>query len=252
MNGTHLFDLTGLTAFVAGAGRGLGRGCALALAAAGAEVICAARTESELLSLVAEIERAGGKASACVLDVTDRAAVRSVIAGLDRLDIVLANAGSNRPKPYLDVPDEDLDFLLDLNLAAMFVLGQAAAQKMLAQGHGGSIIHMTSQMGRVGGMNRSVYCATKWGLEGLVRASAIELAPHGIRVNAVAPTFVDTPLTKPFFEDPAFSQWVMDRLPIQRLATVEEVAGAVVYLASPVAASVTGTSLAVDGGWTAQ
>ena len=126
------------------------------------------------------------------------------------------------------------------------------AGQMLAQGHGGSIIHMTSQMGRVGGMNRSVYCATKWGLEGLVRASAIELAPHGIRVNAVAPTFVDTPLTKPFFEDPAFKQWVMERLPIQRLATVEEVAAAVVYLASPGAASVTGTSLAVDGGWTAQ
>jgi NAD(P)-dependent dehydrogenase (short-subunit alcohol dehydrogenase family) len=252
MSSQHPFNLDGLTAFVAGAGRGLGRGCALALAAAGAEVICAARTESELAALVDDIRSAGGRASACVLDVTDRAAVRRVIGGLDKLDIVLANAGSNRPKPYLDVPDEDLDFLLDLNLAAMFVLGQAAAQKMLALGRGGSIIHMTSQMGRVGGMNRSVYCATKWGLEGLVRASAIELAPHGIRVNAVAPTFVDTPLTKPFFEDPAFSQWVMDRLPIQRLATVEEVAGAVVYLASPVAASVTGTSLAVDGGWTAQ
>ena len=111
---------------------------------------------------------------------------------------------------------------------------------------------LTSQMGRVGGMNRSVYCATKWGLEGLVRASAIELAPHGIRVNAVAPTFVDTPLTKSFFEDHAFKEWVMERLPIQRLATIEEVAAAVVYLASPGAASVTGTSLAVDGGWTAQ
>ena len=246
------FDLTGLTAFVAGAGRGLGRGCALALAAAGANVICAARTKSELQSLVAEIKADGGSASVCVLDVTDRAAVRETIAGLPRLDILLANAGSNRPKPYLEVPDEDLDFLLDLNLAAMFVLGQAAAHKMLEGERGGSIIHMTSQMGRVGGLNRSVYCATKWGLEGLVRASAIELAAHGIRVNAVAPTFVDTPLTKPFFEDPAFKQWVMERLPIQRLATVEEVSGAVVYLASPVAASVTGISLAVDGGWTAQ
>jgi NAD(P)-dependent dehydrogenase (short-subunit alcohol dehydrogenase family) len=248
----HPFDLTGLTAFVAGAGRGLGRGCALALAAAGAEVVCAARTESELTALAAEIEAAGGKATVSVLDVTDRAATRACIAALPRLDILVANAGSNRPKPYLDVPDEDLDFLLDLNLAAMFVLGQAAAQKMRAQGRSGSIIHMTSQMGRVGGMNRSVYCATKWGLEGLVRASAIELAPHGIRVNAVAPTFVATPLTKPFFEEPAFAAWVMERLPIGRLATVEEVAAAVVYLASPAAASVTGTSLAVDGGWTAQ
>ena len=246
------FSLEGQTAFVAGAGRGLGKGCALMLAEAGAEVICAARTESELVELVAEIKAAGGKASACVLDVTDRATVRQVIADLPRLDILVANAGSNRPKPFLEVPDEDLDFLLDLNLASMFVLSQAAAQKMLAQGHGGSIIHMTSQMGRVGGMNRSVYCATKWGLEGLVRASAIELAPHGVRVNAVAPTFVDTPLTKPFFEDPAFKEWVMERLPIQRLATIEEVAAAVVYLASPGAASVTGTSLAVDGGWTAQ
>ena len=246
------FSLEGQTAFVAGAGRGLGKGCALMLAEAGAEVICAARTESELVELVAEIQAAGGKASACVLDVTDRATVRQVIADLPRLDILVANAGSNRPKPFLEVPDEDLDFLLDLNLASMFVLSQAAAQKMLAQGHGGSIIHMTSQMGRVGGMNRSVYCATKWGLEGLVRASAIELAPHGIRVNAVAPTFVDTPLTKPFFEDSAFKEWVMERLPIQRLATIEEVAAAVVYMASPGAASVTGTSLAVDGGWTAQ
>ncbi|HKK30298.1 MAG TPA: SDR family oxidoreductase [Alphaproteobacteria bacterium] len=248
----HPFDLSGMTAFVAGAGRGLGRGCALALAEAGAKVICAARTESELVDLAEEIRAAGGQASVSVLDVTDRTATRQAIADLPRLDILVANAGSNRPKPYLEVPDEDLDFLLDLNLASMFVLGQAAAQKMLAQGTGGSIIHMTSQMGRVGGMNRSVYCATKWGLEGLVRASAIELAPHGIRVNAVAPTFVDTPLTKPFFEDPAFRQWVMERLPIQRLATVEEVAAAVVYLASPATASVTGTSLAVDGGWTAQ
>ena len=246
------FDLTGLTAFVAGAGRGLGRGCALALADAGAEVICAARTESELTELADKINAAGGKASACVLDVTDRPKVRRVIADLPKLDIMVANAGSNRPKPYLEVPDEDLDFLLNLNLASMFMLGQAAAQKMMAGRAGGSIIHMSSQMGRIGGPNRSVYCATKHGLEGLVKASALELAPEGIRVNAVAPTFVDTPLTKPFFEDKAFSDWVFERMPIQRLATVEEVAAAVVYLAAPVSASVTGTSLAVDGGWTAQ
>lgn len=246
------FDLTGLTAFVAGAGRGLGRGCALALADAGAEVICAARTESELVALADEINATGGTASICLLDVTDRTKVRQVMADLPRLDILVANAGSNRPKPYLEVPDEDLDYLLNLNLASMFVLGQAGAQKMLDQGRGGSIIHMSSQMGRVGGPNRSVYCATKFGLEGLVRASALELAPHGIRVNAVAPTFVDTPMTKPFFADKAFSDWVFDRMPIRRLATVEEVAAAVVYLAAPGSASVTGTSLAVDGGWTAQ
>jgi NAD(P)-dependent dehydrogenase (short-subunit alcohol dehydrogenase family) len=246
------FDLTGLTAFVAGAGRGLGRGCAIALADAGAEVICAARTESELIDLAGEINGGGGKASVCLLDVTDRARVRQVIADLPKLDIMVANAGSNRPKPYLEVPDEDLDYLLNLNLASMFILGQATAQKMVAQGHGGSIIHMSSQMGRVGGPNRSVYCATKFGLEGLVKASALELAPHGIRVNAVAPTFVDTPMTKPFFENKEFSDWVFDRMPIGRLATVEEVAAAVVYLAAPAAASVTGTSLAVDGGWTAQ
>ena len=246
------FDLTGLTAFVAGAGRGLGRGCATALADAGAEVICAARTESELLELADEINAGGGKASTCVLDVTDRAKVRKVIAGLPRLDILVANAGSNRPTHYLEVKDEDLDYLLNLNLASMFILGQAAAQKMVADGNGGSIIHMSSQMGRIGGPKRSVYCATKHGLEGLVKASALELAPHRIRVNAVAPTFVDTPLTKPFFEDKAFADWVYDRMPIGRLATVEEVAAAVVYLAAPGSASVTGTSLAVDGGWTAQ
>lgn len=244
------FRLDGQVALVTGAGRGLGRGCALALAAAGAEVIALSRTGPELVSLVAEIEATGGRARALICDVTDGAAVRAAIEGLAKLDVLVNNAGSNRPQPFLEVDEETLDRLLTLNLRAAFVVAQAAA-RVMARGGGGAIVHMSSQMGHVGGRGRTVYCATKHAIEGLTKAMAIDLAPYRIRVNAVAPTFVETPLTRPFFDDPAFKADVLDRILCGRLARVEEVAAAVVYLASPAAAMVTGTSLLVDGGWTA-
>jgi NAD(P)-dependent dehydrogenase (short-subunit alcohol dehydrogenase family) len=242
--------LDGQVALVSGAGRGIGRGCARALAQAGAEVIALSRTAAELASLVAEIEAAGGKAQAMVLDVTERGAVRAAIEGLERLDVLLNNAGSNQPQPFLEVEDTVLDRLLELNVTAAFVVAQSAA-RVMARGPGGAIVNMSSQMGHVGSARRTVYCATKHAIEGLTKAMAVDLAPHNIRVNAIAPTFVETPLTRPYFDDPAFKAMVHDKILAGRLATVEEVAAAVVYLASPAAAMVTGTSLRIDGGWTA-
>ena len=244
------FRLDGQLALVSGAGRGIGRGCALALAAAGAEVIALSRTAAELEALVGEIEAAGGRARALVCDVTDTAGVRAAIGRLEGLDVLVNNAGSNRPQPFLEVEDAVLDRLLTLNLRAAFVVAQVAA-RLMARSGGGAIINMSSQMGHVGGATRTVYCATKHGIEGLTKAMAIDLAPHKIRVNSVAPTFVDTPLTRPFFDDPTFKAAVLDQILFGRLARIEEIAAAVVYLASPAAAMITGTSLLVDGGWTA-
>jgi NAD(P)-dependent dehydrogenase (short-subunit alcohol dehydrogenase family) len=184
-------------------------------------------------------------------DVTDSAAVRDAFAGLGRLDILVNNAGLNRPQPFLEVDEATLDLLLGLNVRAAFLVAQAAARLMVANG-GGVIINMSSQMGHVGSdLNRTAYVMTKHAVEGLTKAMAVELAPKGVRVVSIAPTFITTPLTKPFFDDPVFKKWVLDRIPLGRLGTVDEVASAVVFLASPAAALVTGSSLLVDGGWTA-
>jgi NAD(P)-dependent dehydrogenase (short-subunit alcohol dehydrogenase family) len=241
------FDLRGLTAFVTGAGRGLGRGCALALHAAGAQVIGAARTQGELQTLVDEM----GSGEFRVLDMTDSGAVRDTIGALPALDILVNNAGWNRPQHTLDVDDETFDTMVDLNMRSVFVAAQAAARRMAHNG-GGSIINMSSQMGHVGGPLRSVYCMTKWGVEGMTRAMAVDMAAQNVRVNTVAPTFVSTPLADKFLAEPAFHDFVLGSIPLGRLATVAEVAAAVVYLASPGAASITGTSIVIDGGWTAK
>jgi NAD(P)-dependent dehydrogenase (short-subunit alcohol dehydrogenase family) len=245
------FRLDGKIALVTGAGRGIGRAAALALANAGAELLLVSRTPSELDAVAGEIQSVGGRASPLPLDVTRSDMVRDVFDGLDRLDILVNNAGVNRPQPFLEVDEPTLDLLLGLNIRAAFVVAQAAARLMVGQG-GGVIINVSSQMGHVGSdLNRSVYVMTKHAVEGLTKAMAVELAPKGVRVVSIAPTFVTTPLTKPFFEDPVFGKWVLDRIPLGRLGTVEEVASAVVFLASPAAALVTGSSLLVDGGWTA-
>jgi NAD(P)-dependent dehydrogenase (short-subunit alcohol dehydrogenase family) len=245
------FRLDGKTAVVTGAGRGIGRATALALAGAGAELILVSRTPSELDEVAREITSHGGKAQALPFDVTRSDVVRDAFAGLGRLDILVNNAGLNRPQPFLEVDEATLDLLLGLNVRAAFLVAQAAARLMVANG-GGVIINMSSQMGHVGSdLNRTVYVMTKHAVEGLTKAMAVELAPKGVRVVSIAPTFITTPLTKPFFDDPVFKKWVVDRIPLGRLGTVEEVAQAVVFLASPAAALVTGSSLLVDGGWTA-
>jgi NAD(P)-dependent dehydrogenase (short-subunit alcohol dehydrogenase family) len=242
------FRLDDRKAFITGAGRGIGRACAVALAEAGAEVWLAARTRSEVEIAAREI----GKAHAVVCDVTKPDELRKAIAALPSLDIFVNNAGTNIPEPFVEVSEDHLDRLLDLNVRAAFLAAQAAAKKMLECKSRGVIINISSQMGHVGAVNRSVYCLTKHALEGLTKATALELAPHGIRVVSVAPTFVETPLTKPMFAKPEFARWVQERIPLGNPGKPEDVAAAVVFAASPGARLITGTSLVVDGGWTAQ
>jgi NAD(P)-dependent dehydrogenase (short-subunit alcohol dehydrogenase family) len=248
--------LDGKTALVTGAGRGIGRAIALALAASGAELVLVSRTKSQLDGVAREIEEDGGKARVVPFDVTDTAAMRGAFAGISGLDILINNAGLNRPQPFLEVDEETLDRLLTLNVRAAFLVAQAAARLMVApngaKGGGRVIVNMSSQMGHVGSeRDRTVYVMTKHAIEGLTKAMALELAPKGVRVVSIAPTFVQTPLTKPFFDDPETRKWILDRIPLGRGGTVEEVAQAVVFLASPAASLVTGSSLLVDGGWTA-
>jgi NAD(P)-dependent dehydrogenase (short-subunit alcohol dehydrogenase family) len=247
---TPSLRLDGLVAVVSGAGRGLGRGAALSLAEAGAEVMLVSRTQSELVSVAEEVRAAGGKATPIVCDVTDVAQVTDKIEGLERIDILMNNAGANRPEPFVNVSEENLDFLLDLNIKSMFIVAQAAARRMLAGGRGGSMIHMSSQMGHVGSPNRTVYCASKHAIEGMSKAIAAELAPQNIRSNCIGPTFIETPMTAPMFENPEFKQFVMDRILMGRLGKISDVTGSIVFLASPASELITGASLTIDGGWT--
>jgi NAD(P)-dependent dehydrogenase (short-subunit alcohol dehydrogenase family) len=239
--------LAGKRILVTGAGRGIGRCCAETCARLGARVIAVARTSADLESLAAESD---GRIEAWVCDVaSDQLAER--ISGLDRLDGLVNNAGTNRVGPMVDQSVENLDAVLNLNVRAVYRIAQAAIPALRRAG-GGSIVNMSSQMGHVGSPGRTLYCLRKHAVEGLTRAMAVELAEEGIRVNSVAPTFVLTPLTEPMLADPAFAEWVMGMIPMKKLATPEDVANACVYLLSDLSASTTGTSLRVDGGWTAR
>ncbi len=248
---TPSFDLAGKHALVTRAGRGIGLAMAAALAQAGASVVLAARSTHEIEAAAALLRNDGCKARALYLDVSNYALTADDIAAAGPFDILVNNAGLNRPKKVTDVTLDDYDAVLDLNLKSAFFVAQAVARGMIDAGGGGSLIHMGSQMGHVGGANRSLYCASKWGLEGMSKAFALDLAPHHIRSNTIAPTFIETPLTKPFLDDPEFRSSVLQKIKLGRLGTVEDLMGAVVFLASPAASLVTGTSLVVDGGWTA-
>ena len=245
---TPSLRLDGRRALVTGAGRGIGLAAAAALAEAGAEVTLIARTGAEVESAAREMPGS----SAAILDVSDTAAVATFFATRSAFHILVNNAGTNRPKPLWDVTPDDYDAVLDLNLRAAFFVTQAAVRAMRQEGVAGSLIHMGSQMGHVGGANRSLYCASKWGLEGMSKAFALDLADAGIRSNTIAPTFIETPMTRPFFQDEAFRAAVLAKIKLGRLGRVEDLMGAVLFLASDASAMMTGTSLVVDGGWTAE
>jgi NAD(P)-dependent dehydrogenase (short-subunit alcohol dehydrogenase family) len=237
---------------VTGAGRGIGLALAAALAEAGAEVTMLARSGPELADGVLAIRAAGGLATHAVVDVSDLAAVAQFFEEQASFDVLVNNAGTNRPMLMTDVGEADYDAVVGLNVKSAFFVAQACVRRMIAGGTAGSLIHIGSQMGHVGGVNRSLYCASKWAVEGMSKAFALDLAPHGIRSNTIAPTFIETPMTLPFLEDSAFRASVLGKIKLGRLGRVEDLMGAAVFLASDASALVTGTSLIVDGGWTAE
>lgn len=240
--------LAGLTALVTGAGRGIGRGCVEGLVDAGARVIALARSRGDVEGLA---QAHAGRVDAWVGDVTDDDVIARIEA-LPVLHILVNNAGTNQPMPMAEVSDEALDQVLAVNVRAAFRVARAAVRVMLREKVSGRVIHMSSQMGHVGSPNRSVYCLSKHAIEGLTKAMAVELAPHGIRVNAVAPTFIETPLVGPMLENPEFRQFVESRIPLGHIGAISDVVSAVLFLADPANGLVTGHSLRVDGGWTAQ
>ncbi len=241
-------DLKGRRSLVTGAGRGIGRACALALAEAGSEVIAVARTAADLDTLVGA---GAGRIEAWREDVTSEA-FYTRLEELTDLDVLVNNAGTNRPLVVQDVDVATLDSMLALNVRAVYRTSQSAVRVMLQRRRGGSIIHMSSQMGHVGAPKRSVYCMTKHAVEGLTKALAVELAPHAIRVNSVAPTFIETELTGHMFRDAEFKRSVLESIPMGRLGRTEDVVGAVLFLASDASNFITGDSVRVDGGWTAR
>jgi NAD(P)-dependent dehydrogenase (short-subunit alcohol dehydrogenase family) len=246
--------LDGRHAIVTGAGRGIGRASALALAEAGATLTLFSRTDAELAAVAEEVSERGGRAETCVGDVRSARDVERLVeaaAANHGLAICVTAAGLNRPGATLEQPIDDFDLVIETNLRGTYLTCRAFAAVARTRGHGGRIVAISSQMGAVGYPGRAAYCASKHAVNGLVRALAVEWAPVGIAVNAVAPTFVDTPLTRPMLEDDEFRADVLRRLPIGRIGTPEDVVGAVVFLASEQSALITGHVLAVDGGWTA-
>jgi 2-deoxy-D-gluconate 3-dehydrogenase len=244
------FDLNGKTALVTGASSGIGLGCATALAGAGAHVVCAARGKERLEDVVAAMKAEGWSAEAVVLDQTDLTALKDVVVNATP-DIVVNSAGLARHSSALETTPEDYDAVMDVNVRSAYFLSSYAAKEMVAAGKSGSIIHISSQMGLVGGVERAVYCASKFAIEGMVKAMAIEFAQNNIRFNTICPTFTRTPLTAPTFDDPEKIAWVMSKIKLDRVAEINDFMGAALYLASDLSAMVTGTHLLVDGGWTA-
>jgi len=249
-------DLKNKTALVTGAGKGLGKACAIALAEAGAKVIIISRTLSDLTKVEKLIKKTNGSCLKFQCDITDKDKFQSILKKIKRLDVLVNNAGNNRPEHFTKVKKENMDYLVELNMKAAFNVAQMCSQKMVQlrsrKKIGGSIINMSSQLGRVGAPIRSVYNMTKFGLEGLTRGMALELGKYNIRVNTVCPTFVATPMVKEFFKNKKFKQQVLENIPLGRLAEENDVSTAVAFLAADSSNSITGTSFMVDGGWTAK
>ncbi|MEH6835543.1 MULTISPECIES: SDR family NAD(P)-dependent oxidoreductase [Falsihalocynthiibacter] len=245
---TPSMRLDGKRALVTGASSGIGQACAVALAEAGAHVVCAARGVEKLSATVDEMASNGWSAETLLLDLSNLEATKAAVDAQDPFDIVVNSAGLARHSPALDTTPEDYDAVMGLNLRSAYFLSIYAARRMTGAG---SIIHISSQMGHVGGIDRAVYCASKHGLEGMVKAMAIEWGPRQIRVNTICPTFIRTPLTAVTFENPERAAWITEKIKLGRVGEVEDIMGAVLYLASDASSLVTGTSMLIDGGWTA-
>jgi NAD(P)-dependent dehydrogenase (short-subunit alcohol dehydrogenase family) len=249
-------NLKNKTALVTGAGKGLGKACAIALAEAGAKVIILSRTKSDLDKVSKIIRRTKGSSKSFVCDVTKLEEFKKILQKIVRLDILVNNAGNNRPEHFTKVKQEDMEYLTNLNMKAAFNVAQLCSQKMVKAKNrkkiGGSIIHMSSQLGKVGCEGRNVYNMNKFGIEGLAKGMAVELAEYNIRVNTVCPTFVETPMVKKFFKNKKFKNQMLRNIPLGRVAKESDVATAVAFLAADSSEMITGTSLVVDGGWTAK
>ena len=250
------YNLKNKTAIVTGAGKGIGRACAIALAEAGANLVIISRTKKDLHQVSKVIKKLKVKCKSYVCDITNYNQIKDIINEQSKIDILVNNAGNNIPEHFTKVKTKNMEYLVKINTIATFNLAQLCALKMLKSKNrkksGGAIVNMSSQRGHVGGPIRSVYNMTKFGLEGLTKGMSIDLAKYNIRVNTVCPTFVVTPMTKKFFKDKKFIKEVLGNIPLGRFAELSDVATAVVYLASDAASMITGTSLLVDGGWTAK
>ena len=246
------YNLRNKIAVVSGAGKGLGRACAIALAESGANVTLVSRTQKELKDLTDHINNQGFKASYEVLDVNNEDEVSNFINNAEPFDILINNAGTNRPAKLIDTKIEDFDYVMSLNVRSVISLTKLVVKKMLDSNIKGSIINVSSQMGHVGGPNRTTYCSSKFAIEGFTKSLAIELGPDGIRVNAICPTFIQTPMTEPFLKDEDFKKATIGMIPIGRLGEVTDLMGPFVFLASEASSLMTGSSILVDGGWTAR
>ena len=250
------YNLKNKTAVVTGAGKGIGRACAIALAEAGANLIIISRTQKDLNEVSKKIKKLKSKCKSYVCDITNYNQIKNIINKIPKIDILINNAGNNIPEHFTKVKTRNMEYLVRINTIATFNLAQLCALKMIKTKNrkkiGGAIINMSSQMGHVGGPIRSVYNMTKFGLEGLTKGMSIDLAKFNIRVNTVCPTFVVTPMTKKFLKNKKFKRETLNNIPIGRFAELSEVASAAVFLASDAASMITGTSLLVDGGWTAK
>ena len=248
---TPSLRLDGRRALVAGASSGIGCACAVALAEQGAHVTLCARRTPELQALAAEMAAAGMQAEALTLDITDITATEIALANLPAFDILVNSAGLARHSPATQTTPEDFDLATSLNFRAAYFLTRTVAARLIAAGKPGSLINISSQMAHVGGIDRAVYSATKHAVEGMTKSMAIEWGPHQIRVNTIAPTFIRTPLTEQTFANPERTAWVLSKIKLGRVGEVTDIMGAVAFLASDAASLITGTSLLIDGGWTA-
>ena len=247
-----LFRLDGKRALVTGAGRGLGARMATALAAAGAHVTLIARNADEIEHVGNAIIAQGGAAATATLDVTHATELNAFFAAQSPFNVLVNNAGTNRPAPLVETEDADIEAVFKLNVMAAFRMAREVARGLIAHRQPGSIINVSSQMGHVGAVNRTVYCASKHAIEGMTKALAWELGPHNIRVNSLCPTFIETPLTAPMLAKPEFREWVVGNIALKRVGREDEVAGPVVFLASEASSLMTGSALMIDGGWTAR